>query len=89
MYCNLKNTIDHDLFYNLDFFSINAYYDFDWAGDPDDRRSTCGYGVYMGSNLISRSAKKQPVISKSSTEAEYRCLALVTAEVYWLRMLFL
>jgi len=26
-------------------------------------------------------------VSKSSTEAEYRCLALVTAEVYWLRML--
>lgn len=27
------------------------------------------------------------MISKSSTEAEYHCLALVTAEVYWMRML--
>ena len=27
------------------------------------------------------------MVSKSSIEAEYRCLALVTAEVYWLRML--
>ena len=47
----------------------------------------CGYGVFVGPNLISWSAKKQPVVSKSSIEAEYRCLALVTAEVYWLRML--
>ncbi|XP_041003931.1 uncharacterized mitochondrial protein AtMg00810-like [Juglans microcarpa x Juglans regia] len=83
----LKHTLDYGLFYKSGSFAINAYCDSDWAGDPDDRRSTCGYGVYVGSNLISWSAKKQPVVSKSSTEAEYRCLALVTAEVYWLRML--
>jgi hypothetical protein len=83
----LKHTLDYGLFYRPGSFAINAYCDSDWAGDPDDRRSTCGYGVFVGSNLISWSAKKQPVVSKSSTEAEYRCLALVTAEVYWLRML--
>jgi len=83
----LKHTLDHGLFYKPGSFGINAYCDSDWAGDPDDRRSTCGYGVFVGHNLISWSAKKQPVVSKSSTEAEYRCLALVTAEVYWLRML--
>ena len=59
----LKNTLDHGLFYKPGSFSINAYCDSDWAGDPDDRRSTCGYGVYVGSNLISWSAKKQPVVS--------------------------
>jgi hypothetical protein len=83
----LKHTLDYGLFYKLGSFSVNAYCDSDWVGDPDDRRSTCGYGVYVGPNLISWSAKKQPIVSKSSTEAEYRCLALVTAEVYWLRML--
>jgi hypothetical protein len=83
----LKHTLDYGLFYKLGSFYVNAYCDSDWAGDPDNRRSTCGYGVYVGPNLISWSAKKQPIVSKSSTEAEYRCLALVTAEVYWLRML--
>jgi hypothetical protein len=83
----LKHTLDYGLFYRPGSFAINAYCDSDWAGDPDDRCSTCGYGVFVGSNLISWSAKKQLVVSKSSTEAEYRCLALVTAEVYWLRML--
>ena len=43
--------------------------------------------MYVGPNLISWSAKKQPILSKSSIGAEYRCLALVTTEVYWLRML--
>lgn len=83
----MKNTLDYGLFYTLGSFSINAYCDSDWAGDPDDRRSMCGYGVYVGSNLVSWSMKKQLMVSKSSTEAEYKCLVLVTAEVYWLRML--
>ena len=74
----LKNTLHFGLFYKLDSFAINAYCDSDWAGDPNDRRSTCGYGMFVGPNLISWSAKKQPVVSKSSTDAEYRCMALVT-----------
>ena len=83
----LKNTLDFGLFYKPGSFTINTYYDLDLAGDPDDRRSTCGYGMLIGPNLISWSAKKQPMVSKSSTKVKYRCLTLVTAEVYWLRML--
>jgi hypothetical protein len=82
----LKGTIDIGLYYVPGDITLNAYCDSDWAGNPDDRRSTTGYGVFLGHNLISWSSKKQGVVSRSSTEAEYRSMAHTTAELYWLRM---
>lgn len=84
----LKGTIDHGLFFQPGPLQLAAYCDSDWAGDPLDRRSTSGYGVFLGNCLISWQAKKQPIVSRSSTEAEYRAMAFATAELYWLRMLF-
>ena len=84
----LKGTPDHGLFYSKGSLQLNAFCDSDWAGSLDDRRSTSGFSVFLGDCLISWSAKKQAVVSRSSTEAEYRSLAITTAELYWLRMLF-
>ncbi|KAA0048606.1 putative mitochondrial protein [Cucumis melo var. makuwa] len=57
------------------------------AGDPTDRRSTKGYCFYLGDSLISWRSKKQSVVSRSSTESEYRALADATAKLLWLHWL--
>jgi hypothetical protein len=61
------------------------YMDADWVGCPDTHRSTSGYAVFLGGNLISWSAKRQTTVSHSSAEAEYRAVANDVAEATWLR----
>ncbi|GAV63858.1 hypothetical protein CFOL_v3_07376 [Cephalotus follicularis] len=78
----LKGAPDREL-----IFQVTGYSDADWAGCPVDRRSTSGYCVFLGGNLMSWKSKKQSVVSRSSTEAEYRAMANVTGELQWIHML--
>ncbi|GKA20832.1 ribonuclease H-like domain-containing protein [Tanacetum coccineum] len=67
--------------------SLVGYTDADWAGCSSTHRSTSGYCIFLGDNLLSWSAKRQHTLSRSSAEAEYLGVANVVAENAWLRNL--
>ena len=84
----LTHTISDRLFYscNLDI-SLELFSDADWASCTTDHRSTSGYLVYLGKNLISWRCQKQRTVVRSSTEAEYKAVADATAEFIWIKSL--
>ncbi|KAM1306524.1 hypothetical protein ACFX2H_008899 [Malus domestica] len=83
----LKGTMQLGLTYSKSDLTIQAFSNADWAGDPNDRRSTTGMVVFLGANPISWSSKKQQTVSRSSTEAEYRAMSTTTAEIDWILQL--
>ncbi|GKD51418.1 putative RNA-directed DNA polymerase [Tanacetum coccineum] len=58
--------------------SLHAYSDADWAKCLLTRKSVSGFCVYFCGNQVSWKSKKQTTISRSSTEAEYICLASIS-----------
>ncbi|GKA99728.1 ribonuclease H-like domain-containing protein [Tanacetum coccineum] len=84
----VRGTLD----YGLQLFSSSttdlvAYSDADWGGCPTTRRSTSGYCVFLGNNLLSWSFKCQPTLSRFSTETEYRGVVNAVVETCWLHNL--
>ncbi|GKD22695.1 ribonuclease H-like domain-containing protein [Tanacetum coccineum] len=84
----VRSTLDYGLqLYVSSTAQLTAYTDADWAGCPVTRRSTSGYCVFLGDNLLSWSAKRQVTLSRFSAEAEYRGVANVVAETVRIRNL--
>ena len=62
-----------------------VYTNSDFAGSRVDCRSTSGYCTFLGGNLVTWRSKKQSVVSKSSTEAEFRAMSKGIDEVIWIK----
>ena len=82
---HVKSTIDYGLLYKKgEDCKLVGYCDADYTGDHDTRRSTTGYVFMLGSRAISWCSKRQPTVSLSTTEAEYRAAAMAAQESTWL-----
>lgn len=68
-------------FPTLNDLQLTTYCDIDWGSCFHTGRSVSGYAIFLGTSLISWQSKKQSVVSRSSTEAEYRALADCTCEI--------
>ena len=68
---------------------VERFTDADWAGSKEDKRSTFGYCVFVGGNLVSWKSKKQGVVSRSSAELEYRATTQSVCEIMWIHQLLM
>lgn len=82
-----KNLGKGSLFTRSNDMRIDGYYDADSARSVDTQRSTIGYCVFLGGNLVIWRSKRQIVCSRSSVEAEYRAVVMGVIELLWLKIL--
>uniref|UniRef100_A0A3Q7IUY6 Reverse transcriptase Ty1/copia-type domain-containing protein n=1 Tax=Solanum lycopersicum TaxID=4081 RepID=A0A3Q7IUY6_SOLLC len=84
----VKSTIGYGLVYKKgEECKLVGYCDSDNAGDHEARRSTTGFVFKLGAGAISWCSKRQPTVSLSTTEAEYRAPTVATQESIWLMRL--
>jgi hypothetical protein len=84
----LKGTEDFALEYKPSATGVicRAFTDADYAGDQASARSTSGYAIFIGDNLVSWGSRRQEVVAKSTTEAEYIAANAGASALSWYRM---
>ncbi|MBW0535465.1 hypothetical protein O181_075180 [Austropuccinia psidii MF-1] len=82
----LKGTANLGLFYvSNGGSSLCAYSDADWGNCKRTRQSVTGFTISFNDCLIIWKTRKQPTVSLSTAEAEYKALTDLSTEVLWLR----
>ncbi|CAA7024669.1 unnamed protein product [Microthlaspi erraticum] len=82
----LKGTLGFGVFYKRGAVEeLTVYTDSDYAGDIDDRRSTSGYAFLLSGGAVAWASKKQPVVTLSTTEAEFVAAAYCACQCVWMR----
>ena len=84
----LKSSLRKGLMFSKNnHLKVNGSIDADWAGNTTDRRSTSGYFMFVGGNLVTWRSKKPKVVALSSAEVEFHGMAKGLCELLWLRRL--
>ena len=82
----LKGSINYGIFYKRGGAEeLMAFTDSDYAGDVEDRRSTSGHVFLMGAGAVAWSSRKQPLVTLSTTEAEFVAAAACACQAIWMR----
>ncbi|XP_050895221.1 secreted RxLR effector protein 161-like [Lathyrus oleraceus] len=84
----MNGTCDYGMLYSHDSNSmLVGYYDVDWAGSADDRKSTSGGCFFLGNNLVSWFNKKYNCVSLSIAEDEYIAAGSNCSQIIWMKQI--
>jgi hypothetical protein len=86
IFCYLTGTKDLRLVLGGSHSAIAGYSDVDWASQIHCH-SISGFAFFVGIGAVSWSSKKQPIITLSSTEAEYIALNHSSKDIIWIHKL--
>ncbi|KAE8707655.1 ZNF511 protein [Hibiscus syriacus] len=84
----ILNTVDVGLVFQQDKQDdqcVVGYYDSDYAGDLDKRRSTTGYVFTFAKAPVSWKSTLQSTVALSTTEVEYMTVTETVKEAIWLQ----
>lgn len=62
-----------------------AFSDGDYVGDSEDQKSTSSYVFKLSSRAMAQSSKKQPVVTLSTTKAEFIIAASCACQSIWMQ----
>lgn len=76
------------LYFKTDFkLNLACFTDLNWGSWPLTWRSTTDFNLFLGDKLVCWKSKKQLVVSRSSSKADYHALANTSCEEQWLLFL--
>jgi len=85
----LQGTTNFGILYKREGMDeLRAFTDSDYVGDLEDRKSTSRYVFLMSSGAVSWLSKKQPIVTLSTTEAEFMAAAGCASHAVWMRRVF-
>jgi len=78
--------------YGVQFLSVknpelHEYWDSDWGGSNEDKKSTSGYVFSLGSTMFCWQSSKQQTVVQSTVEAEYIAICAAANQAIWLQRL--